>query len=139
MKKKSHELSTNEQLLMDIFWEQSRPLTSVDLGEYLTEECRKWKNGYLHNLLKTLLMDKEMLRVTDIIQYGRRYAKQYEPTLTKEEYAAKLVSELNVPQRSVPKIAYALVKEVAGEDKEEIISELEAILNTLKNGNQDEE
>ncbi len=132
MKGKSYELTANEELLMNIFWEQGRPLTSVDLGEYLTEECKEWKNGYLHNLLKTLLMDKKMLRVTDIIQYGRRYAKQYEPVFTKEEYAAKVVSKLNVPKSSVPQIAYALVKEVAGEDKEEIISELENILNRLK-------
>ena len=130
-KKRNSELTPNEQLLMDIFWKENRPLTSVDLAEYLPEDCQEWKNGYLHNLLKAL-SDKHMLHVTTIIQYGRRFAKQYEPILTKEEYAARIVSSLNFKEESVPKITCALIKEISGDDRERIISELENIVEMMK-------
>lgn len=130
MRKSISILTPNELLLMEIFWKVNEPLTSIDLVNYLSSDCQDWKNGYLHNLLKTLL-DKGMLRVTDIIQCGRRFAKQYEPTLTKEEYAAKMVSSLNFKKESISKIACAIVKEVA-DDSPTVISELEDILDALK-------
>ena len=130
--KKNFDLTPNEQIVMDIFWNENKPLTSVDLAEHLTENCKEWKNGYLHNLLKGLLDDKKILRITNIVQYGRRVAKQYEPTMSKEEYAAKVVSSLNFNKYSVSKIAYAIAKEVSGDDNKDIIEELEEILSKLK-------
>lgn len=134
MKKKVSILTPNEQLLMELFWNIGKPMTSIDLCDYLPDDCQDWKNGYLHNLLK-ILLDKKMLRVTNILQYGRRFAKQYEPALTKEEYAAKMVSSLNFESDSVSKIAYAIAKEVSGENSDRIISELEDILDKLKKDN----
>lgn len=116
---------------MELFWEAGKPLTSVDLTFYLKEHNKKWNNGYPQNLLKSLTK-KGMLKVTDIVQYSRQFARQYEPTLTKEQYAAKIVMELDVSANSISKVALAMVDEISENNKEKVISELEQILAELK-------
>lgn len=122
------ELSSNELELMEIIWNFDRPVTSLDLAPY----TEKKQNGYLQNLLKSL-EKKGMIACTSIIQSGRRFAKQYEYTITKEEYAAKILAPLHLSRNSFPKIALALAKEIPDGNYEACIQELEAIVRKLEN------
>lgn len=130
-KKETFHLTNNEKFVMDIFWQKNTPLTSIDIIDNLPSECKEWKNGYLHNVLRKLI-SKKILKITHIIQINTRSARVYEPTLSKESYAAKLISNQLSSQDSLSKVAYALVKEATSQDKEKIISELQSILDELK-------
>lgn len=123
-----YSLSPNEIQLMDTIWNLEKPVTSVDLVPYTDN----YKNGYLQNLLKSL-EKKGLIRCINIIQYGRGFAKQYESTMSKEEYAAKTLLSLQISKQSVPKVSLALAKELSNDDCDEIIAELEEIINTFKN------
>lgn len=130
MKYINNMLSSNEMQLMEIFWKLEKPLSSVELTPYFEE----WKNGYLHNLLKGL-HDRGILAEYDIVQYGRRYAKQYIPSMSKEQYAAKVISNMNVTKKNLSKVAIALVEEISDADQDGVIEELESILHELKEKN----
>lgn len=130
-KKETFHLTNNEKFIMDIFWQKKTPLTSIDIIDNLPPECNDWKNGYLHNVLRKLI-SKKILKITNVIQISTRCARVYEPTLSKEDYAAKMISDQLTSQDSLSKVTYALVKEAAPQDKEKIISELQSILDELK-------
>lgn len=127
MRCKALNLTPNETRLMELFWELDKPVTSVDLSPYVEE----WKNGYLQNLLKSL-ETKKMIKCVNILQYGRQFAKQYKFIVSKEQYAAKMISSLHFTPNSIPQISLALTQELSPENRDEIITELENIIAELK-------
>ena len=84
-----YHLTTREEELMEMLWESDKPLTSVEMLEL--SDGYSWKDNYLHIMLRSLLK-KEAIRVCGTVQYGTQYARQFEPAITKEEYAAKLIA-----------------------------------------------
>ncbi len=127
MRQAQEMITPNEKMIMEIFWREAAPLTSVDLQALLPEDVQEWKNGYLHNLLKSLL-DKKFLEVVDIVQIGRRFAKQYIPTITKEQYAGKVIAALDFKPESLENIIYAISNEIAGKNGEDTIALLKTII-----------
>lgn len=125
---KKYKLSPNELYLMNIFWEIGSPSTSADLSEYVKE----WKNGYLQNVL-TSLTKKGMIECVNILQYGRRFLKQYKIIVSKEEYAADMMDSLHLNKQSISQITLALAKELSNDEREEVIHNLEVIVEDLKN------
>lgn len=129
MKHDTVTLTNNELEIMEIFWSSNKPMTSNDLAKLVPE----WNNnGYLHSLLKKLEL-KGFIKKIDTVSVTTRTAKLYAAVGNKEDYAAQMLASLNIQSHSVSKIAYALAKEVSGDNKDEIILELEDILNKLKN------
>ncbi|MFV0503195.1 MAG: BlaI/MecI/CopY family transcriptional regulator [Lachnospirales bacterium] len=45
-------LTKSEEALMDLFWKEGRPLTSVDITELSKDSS--WSGQYVHKLLKSL-------------------------------------------------------------------------------------
>lgn len=133
MRKKSNYLTGSEEELMELFWGSKDPLTSVEILKVATNPS--WNNGYLHNLLRSLLK-KEMIEVCGTVQYGSQYARQFVPSMTKEEYAAKIIMRKGLDNRSVAKVAVAMAKEANG-DEEDLIEELEKIIEELKEENKE--
>lgn len=127
MKKSNTNLSPNELIIMELFWEHPEPLTSVDIAEYITE----WRSAYLNNLLSSL-QKKGMLEVVGIVQMGKHYVRKFLPVYTKEQYAASLLDTLNIGKKSVLQIALAMAKDISKNEEEEIVSELEGILAEFK-------
>lgn len=127
------ELSSNELELMEAIWDFNRPVTSLDLAP----KIKKSQNGYLQNLLKSL-EKKGLIECTDILQSGRRFVKQYQYRMTKEEYAAKILAPLHLSRNAFPEIALALVKEIPDEHYEECIQELKEIIHILETKRQKE-
>lgn len=126
-------LTNNELEIMEYFWNSDSAMTSTELAKMVPE----WNhNGYLHSLLKKLEL-KGFIKKIDTVPGVTRTAKLYAAVSDKEDYAAKMLLSLNIQKQSVSKIACTLVKEVSGDNKEEIISELEDILNELKGSKPD--
>lgn len=119
-------LTHNEKILMDFFWESDQPLTSVDLIEKTPD-----KKNYIPIMIKSLLA-KGLITECGTVLYGKRYARAFTPTMTREEYSAKLALLINKKKNVVSKIAVALIDEVPDSEKYIVISELEDMISNLK-------
>jgi predicted transcriptional regulator len=135
MVKKPKHLTNSEEDLMEIFWERKEPLTSVEISEISAD--RSWNRNYVHMMLRSLLK-KGMITVCGSVQYGTQYARQFIPSLTKEQYAAKLVMSKGIKKNAIAAVTVAMVNE-ADEDGEELIQQLEEIIGELKSKGAKEE
>jgi len=113
-------LTKSEKVVMEILWSSERPMTSVELME-MTQD-HSWESGYMHKMLRTLLKG-EVINVCGMVQYGKQYARQFVPMITREEYAVKLVLSTGIKGTSIRKVAAALAKEA--EKSEELIEQQE--------------
>lgn len=120
-------LTKSEQGVMELFWNENKPLTSVELFELSKDQ--PWNGNYLHILLKSLLK-KNMLEVCGITQYGKQYARNFVPSITKEAYAAKVALSIGIDESAIGKVAVELAKRTSGD--KELISQLEEIIKELK-------
>lgn len=127
MSKNMEHLTNSEKDLMEIFWTQAKPLTSVDILK-IADNC-SWNGNYIHVMLRSV-MKKGLIRICGTIQYGTQYARQFIPVVTKEEYAAKLAMSTGLESSSISKVAVAMAKETGS--GEELIVELEKIIAQLK-------
>lgn len=123
-------LTKSEEDLMGIFWEEKKPLTSVEILNIASD--RSWNGNYLHMMLRSL-QKKGLLEACGTVRYGTQYARKFIPLLTKEEYAAKIIVSTGIKSSSIAQVTVALAKEIG--DKEELIEQLEEIIQELsKNG-----
>lgn len=129
MYKKTKHLTNSEEDLMEIFWEQKIPLTSVEISDISAD--RSWNGNYVHMMLRSLLK-KGMITVCGSVQYGTQYARQFVPSITKEQYAAKLVMSKGIKKNSIAAVTVAMVNEADESGGEELIQQLEEIIEELK-------
>ncbi|WP_230399515.1 BlaI/MecI/CopY family transcriptional regulator [Novisyntrophococcus fermenticellae] len=123
-------MTKSEEDLMGIFWEEKKPLTSVEILDIASD--RSWNGNYLHMMLRSL-QKKGLLEACGTVRYGTQYARKFLPLLTKEEYAAKIIVSTGIKSSSIAQVTVALAKEIG--DKEELIEQLEEIIQELsKNG-----
>lgn len=126
-------LSNAEEELMDLFWKEDRPLTSVEILEL--SSGKSWSGKYLHKMLKSL--EKQgLIGVCGTLQYGSQYARRFKTLMTSEEYTAKSIVSKSFFGNDIAKIAVALVKETnkdkIGEEDDKLISDLEKMIDELK-------
>lgn len=129
MKKNSIMLTKSEEVIMEVLWGSEQPMTSVDLIE--KTKGYSWESGYIHKMLRSLLK-KDIIAVCGMVQYGKQYARQFVPIITKEEYAARLALSTGIKGSSIGKVTAALVKE--SENSDELIEQLEEIIKQIKCG-----
>lgn len=124
-------LTANEEKVMDVFWKEERPLTSIDIAEMNIKST--WSRNYIQNIIRSLLK-KEMIKECDEkVQYHTQYARQFVASSTKEEYVARQVLSVGGTKNSIVDFMSALVKEVENEEEvQETIQELEKILQQWK-------
>ena len=89
MSEKIKELTKSEEQMMDIFWSEDKPLTSVDIVNMKVKDT--WSNGLVHNMIRSLLK-KGLLKECGMERYSTQYARKLCPAVTSEEYAAKLLA-----------------------------------------------
>lgn len=128
MNNKSYRFTAKEEELMNLLWEQDRPMTSVEILEI--SGIHSWSDNYLPIMLKSLLK-KEAIEVCGYTQCGTQYARQFRAALSKEEYIARLAVRRGLDKNSVAKVALAMVDEL-GEDKDTAIKILESVIAELK-------
>lgn len=124
-------LTVSEEELMNLFWNAEKPLTSVKILELAAD--KSWKGNYLHKMLRGL-EKKGYIKICGTVQYGKQYAREFTPIVTREMYTAELLSYQGVKSSSFAKIAMALVeKEQDSKPDKELIHELEEMIEQLKN------
>ncbi len=130
MRKKSFELTKGEEVMMELFWNAKRPLTSMELCE-MTDE---FNYSYVHRLL-TALQKKEMLSVEGLCKSGKQYARTFVPTVTREEYAALVMEQLGISDgKALAKVALVMMNKSNDESKkEELVKLLQNMVEQLKN------
>ena len=119
-------LSPSEMQIMELLWSAGRPLTSVEMIEMIDAQ----NNTYIHVLLRSL-QKKGLITSCGTERYGTQYARLFVPVMSKEQYAAKMVLQLKIERKVIPKLTLALVEETEC-NNEEVIAELEAIISDLK-------
>lgn len=121
-------MTTNESQLMEIFWKENRPMTSLELAEYANEA--DWKSSYIFIMLKSM-QKKGMIETCGSVLRGNKYVRLFRPVLTREEYVARFASLMHLKKSSVSKVTVALLEEL-DEDKDEVIRDLETMIKELK-------
>ncbi len=127
MSEKIKELTKSEEQMMDIFWSEDKPLTSVDIVNMKVKDT--WSNGLVHNMIRSLLK-KGLLKECGMERYSTQYARKLCPAVTREEYAAKLLASKIRGKSSISEVIAALAKEES--DDKDVIEELEDIIKQLR-------
>ncbi len=116
-------LTKSEEEIMYLLWDIDEPLTS---SEIVNKSVNKsWKKSYI-NLLINSLLKKEMIKVVGVKQMTKNYARTFVPTMTKDAYAIKQISDRpNFDDSDIPTLFSELL---ARTESAEIFNELEALL-----------
>lgn len=129
MKKRKFELTSREQQVLELLWNNPDGLTSVDIFEQLTEDLVN--QTYTHRTINSLL-DKELIIDNGTVRYNKQYARRFVATITREDFGAGLLLENGIGASSLSELAMSLVNQDDTVDKEEIIKELKKIIKCLK-------
>ena len=122
-------LTRTEQRIMEIFWEADNPLTTVEIEAMKTEPA--FGRGTVFRMVDNLIK-KGLLTECGTKRYGRQYARQLTPAMTKEDYEVQSIATSGVSIHTVSKVMSALVEDVEDQDKEDIIRQLEDIIKQLQ-------
>lgn len=133
MGKIEFELTKGEEFVMEFFWNADGPLTTMQVS-HMTEQ---FNDCYIHRLVKSL-EKKGMLNVCGFQKSGKQYARQFLPTVTREEYGAVLMEKIGIQgKRSLAKVVTAMIRRPDSNEiksTDELIRELEMIIEELKEG-----
>lgn len=123
MRKKEMILNEMELEVMKLFWSDPIPKSCMDIHEQLSFRTL----GYINKVLNSLLR-KEMLFSDTYRKEGNHNIRLFKACCTREDYAAILLSDLNIKPDSLPDIAVALTKEVSVKEFADTETELERTL-----------
>lgn len=82
-------LKKGEREIMDLFWQENRPLSQADISEKLKDTMSR-NTVYLH---LNRLLDNGFLQPGLSVRRGRTYGRTFTPTVSKTEYYAKQVTD----------------------------------------------
>ena len=117
-------LTKNELEIMDVLWEQGRPLSR---GELLSLPAEKtWMDSSIHILLNSLLR-KGAIREAGYSKCGKTSGRVYEAALSCAEYYITTLSSTRI-QPGLPELlaAYLAAKPLNEEDRKQAIQLLKA-------------
>lgn len=118
MSKISFALSDNENQILETLWREERALTRSEIIDLTYEKT--WKESSIHILLNQLL-DKDAIKVDDIVRTGKSYGRTYKPTVTKEEYETMQLEnnfrDINPSPSALKNFFSALIESKNIEDK----------------------
>lgn len=90
------ELTKSEMQIMDVLWNEGKPLSRSELLE--RDEEKSWKDSSVHILLNGLLQ-KGAIREAGVVRRSKTYGRTFAPTITREQYfAATIFSHRYQPQ-----------------------------------------
>lgn len=132
--KNNNLMTQKEEDLMEFLWNYGEPLTITEMAGLLDKE--KWNQVTLFRLVKGLL-NKGYLKIHGFEKNNTQYARSFIPSMTKEEYAAILLSERGIKSSSLGRIAVAMLgtgkrKKVSQDEEDKLINELESIIEQIR-------
>lgn len=127
MRKKNKKMTTSEREVLELLWQQGKPLTSSEI--VALSEDKSWKPSYIHLMINSLLK-KEIIQVSGFKKTTKNFARSFEPTLSKEEFSIQSFREENhLDTSSLSLLFGALLEE---ETDRETIDKLSAMLEQKK-------
>ena len=103
-------------------FDDGKELNFSTLYSYLASLCRLSNN----NLLINSLLKKDMIKVVGVKQMTKNYARTFVPTMTKDAYAIKQISDRpNFADSDIPTLFSELIEKT---ESSEIFDKLEALL-----------
>lgn len=85
-------LTASEEEVMNLLWKSDIAMTASEIVKFSVN--RSWKPSYIHIMINSLLK-KEMIQVAGFKQTTKNYARTYKPTISKDQWIAKTLSENN--------------------------------------------
>ena len=82
------ELTKSEMEIMDVLWNEDKPLSRSDLLE--RSEEKTWKDSSVHILLNGLLQ-KGAIQEAGLVKRSKTYGRVFSPTWTRDEYFAETI------------------------------------------------
>ncbi len=130
-------LNAREEDMLYILWDIQEPVTSVDMLSRLLDDG--WNRSTVFNTIQSLI-DKGFLRITGVERSHTQYARQFEPAITREEYAAKLLIAKGLGCDTLGNIAVAMIgsdnspksDKKKRDRRKELIKELEETIARLR-------
>lgn len=132
-------MDKREQAIMEQLWTKGKALGVSELEAIFDSESeKKLGKASIFKALQSLLK-KEYVKVSGLERAGMVYARMYEPNITKEEYAAVLLSKSGIRSTSLGSLVLAMIGNDRDENPDkvkdaELIEELEKIIENIKNG-----
>ena len=116
-------LTKSEEEIMYLLWDLDEPLTSSEIVKNAVNKT--WKKSYI-NLLINSLLKKDMIKVVGVKQMTKNYARTFVPTMTKDAYEIKQISDRpNFADSDIPTLFSELIERTESSD---VFDELEALL-----------
>ena len=125
-------LNAREREIMDLLWNSSESMTSIEMLEKLDPE--KWNKLTVFRTINGLI-SKELLVVNGFEQYNTQYARKFTYSMTREEYIAKLMKEDGMNLKNLSAIALAYMGNELPKNKKErkeLIDDLQHMVDELK-------
>ena len=111
-------LTKSEEEIMYLLWDLDEPLTSSEIVKKAVNKT--WKKSYINLLIK------DMIKVVGVKQMTKNYARTFVPTMTKDAYAIKQISDRpNFADSDIPTLFSELIERTESSD---VFDELEALL-----------
>ena len=108
MKRKIPKITNSEKQILEVLWDEEKPLTSSEIVG--VSDDRTWKASSVHLLLNSLL-NKDLVEVAGFKKTTKNYARTFQPTMTREEYS---INQLRQEQRNTSRTLSRLFKRLIG-------------------------
>ena len=121
MKRKIPKITNSEKQILEVLWDEEKPLTFSD--------DRTWKASSVHLLLNSLL-NKDLIEVAGFKKTTKNYARTFQPTMTREEYSInQLRQEQRNTSRTLSRLFNALLKD---EEDDDLLKELADMVDSRR-------
>ena len=121
MKRKIPKITNSEKQILEVLWDEEKPLTSSEIVG--VSDDRTWKASSVHLLLNSLL-------VAGFKKTTKNYARTFQPTMTREEYSInQLRQEQRNTSRTLSRLFNALLKD---EEDDDLLKELADMVDSRR-------
>ena len=122
MKRKIPKITNSEKQILEVLWDEEKPLTSSEIVG--VSDDRTWKASSVHLLLNSLL-NKDLVEVAGFKKTTKNYARTFQPTMTREEYS---INQRNT-SRTLSRLFNALLKD---EEDDDLLKELADMVDSRR-------
>ena len=125
-------MNKRERKIMDLLWSAQASMTVIQIEEAFSEE--HLTRATVFKAVQSL-MDKGYVQIGGVERNQKSYARKVEPAISREEYAAIMLSEEGIDHSSLGNVVFAMLgnsKKQSKKNKEQVIKEVERIISEIR-------